>query len=134
MSRLLVIEDNRDNIELMAYLIRAYGHDPLLAEDGTAGLKLARDIAPDLILLDIQLPGMDGYETLNALRAQSSLGETPIVAVTASAMVGDRERILAAGFDGYIPKPIAPESFVAEVERFLPVEQRPSSESTGAAR
>ena len=116
---ILVIEDNDDNIALADYVLRAYGHMPLLARNGREGIAIARRERPDVILLDIRMPGMDGYEVAARLRREPGLDGTRIVAVTASAMVGDRERIAAAGFDGYIQKPIDPETFIPEVERFL---------------
>jgi CheY-like chemotaxis protein len=116
---ILVIEDNEDNIRLVDYVLRAYGYEPLLATDGAEGLRIALERRPDLILLDIRMPRMDGYEVAARLK-QARLEGTKVVAVTASAMVGDRERIAAAGFHGYIQKPIDPETFIAEVERFLP--------------
>ena len=119
-ARILVVEDHEDNMTLVAYLLRAHGFFPELAYTGEAGIALALEHLPELILLDILMPGMDGYEVATAVRAYTELAETRIVAVTASAMVGDRERIVAAGFDGYIQKPIDPERFIAEVKRFLP--------------
>jgi CheY-like chemotaxis protein len=116
---ILVIEDNEDNIRLLDYVLRAYGYEPLLATDSQEGLRIALDRRPDLILLDLRMPRMDGYEVAAHLR-RAGLEGTKVVAVTASAMVGDRERIAAAGFDGYIQKPIEPETFIADVERFLP--------------
>ncbi|MDX6679225.1 MAG: hypothetical protein QOH83_2641 [Solirubrobacteraceae bacterium] len=114
-----MIEDNEDNIRLVDYVLRAYGYEPLLATDGAEGLRIALERRPDLVLLDIRMPRMDGYEVAARLK-QARLEGTKVVAVTASAMVGDRERIAAAGFHGYIQKPIDPETFIAEVERFLP--------------
>jgi CheY-like chemotaxis protein len=116
---ILVIEDNEDNIRLVDYVLRAYGYEPLLATNGAEGLRIALERRPDLVLLDIRMPRMDGYEVAARLK-QARLEGTKVVAVTASAMVGDRERIAAAGFHGYIQKPIDPETFIAEVERFLP--------------
>jgi len=118
-ATILVIEDNQDNIRLVDYVLRAHGYEPLLATDGADGLRIALEREPDLILLDIRMPKMDGYEVAARLK-QAGLKGTKVVAVTASAMVGDRERISAAGFDGYIQKPIEPEAFMADVERFLP--------------
>jgi CheY-like chemotaxis protein len=118
-AAILVVEDNRDNMELMRYLLTAYGYTPMLARGGADAIRSARQRPPDLILMDLQMPEMDGHEASAAIRSEPGLGRCTIVAVTAFAMVGDRERILAAGFDGYISKPIAPESFVAEVERYL---------------
>jgi CheY-like chemotaxis protein len=90
------------------------------AETGPQGLELAAKLRPDLILLDIQLPGMDGHAVARAIKSDPQLKSIPVVAVTSYAMVGDREKCIAAGAEGYIEKPINPDSFVAEVERFLP--------------
>jgi CheY-like chemotaxis protein len=118
--RILVIEDNRENIELVEYLLTVYGYSPVLAMTGEEGLRIAAELKPDVILLDLRLPGIDGYDVAVAIRKLSGLEKTRIVAVTASAMVGDRERIVAAGFDGYIQKPIDPENFIGQIERWLP--------------
>jgi CheY-like chemotaxis protein len=121
-ASILVIEDNEDNMTLIDYVLRLGGYSPLLARTGGEGIRIAHEQRPDLILLDIRMPGMDGYEVAANLKSETSIGRTRIVAVTASAMVGDRERIAAAGFDGYIQKPIDPETFIDEVEKFLPEE------------
>jgi CheY-like chemotaxis protein len=121
-ARILVVEDNEDNMTLIAYLLRAHGFFPELAYSGADGIALALEQRPQLILLDILMPDMDGYEVARAIRDQAELADARIVAVTASAMVGDRERIAAAGFDGYIQKPIDPERFIGEVQRFLPAD------------
>jgi len=122
-ARILIIEDNPANLDLMTYLLSAFGHTPLGARDGEEGLAAAGREAPDLIVCDVQLPAMDGYEVARWLKSHPRLRTIPLVAVTALAMVGDRDKMLAAGFDGYIAKPIAPETFVREVEAFLQVEQ-----------
>lgn len=119
-ARILVVEDNQANIQLVDYVLRTRGYAPLLATTGEEGLRVAGETRPDLILLDLRLPGMDGYEVAGAIRRQDGCQDTRIVAVTASAMVGDRERIAEAGFDGYIQKPINPATFIADIERFLP--------------
>lgn len=119
MARILIIEDNPANVELMSFLLGAYGHTPLSAADGPRGVAAARSERPDLIACDVNLPGMDGFAVLAALKREPALAGVPILAVTALAMAGDREKVLAAGFDGYISKPIEPESFVAELEAFL---------------
>jgi two-component system cell cycle response regulator len=119
-ARILLIEDNPDNLELMSYLLEAYGHAVSMAEDGESGIEAARRERPDLIACDIHLPGVDGYEVARTLKALPELGGVPVVAVTALAMVGDREKILGAGFDGYITKPIEPSLVVTELDAFLP--------------
>ncbi len=116
---ILIIEDHVDNLELMSYLLRAFGYETAVATDGMTGLDMARMENLDLILCDIQLPGIDGLEVARRLKQDARLRPIPLVAITALAMVGDRERVLAAGFDGYIPKPINPEMFVSSVEAFL---------------
>ena len=118
-ARILLIEDNAQNRYLATFLLEQRGHTVLQAETGSEGLRMAAANTPDLILLDIQLPGMDGYEVARQLTGDARLSGIPIVAVTSYAMVGDRERCLAAGACGYIEKPINPESFVGEVESFL---------------
>lgn len=120
-ARILVIEDNPANLELMMYLLRAYRYEPLSATDGEKGLALARSARPDVIVCDIQLPSMDGFEVVRRLKSDPATRSMPVIAVTAFAMVGDRDRALAAGFDGYIGKPIVPETFVPQVEQFLEV-------------
>jgi len=118
-ARILIVEDHPANLELMRYLLAAYGHTVLVATDGPSGLAAAARTRPDLVLCDLQLPGYDGFELLRRLRADASIAALPVVAVTALAMVGDREKVRAAGFDGYMPKPIEPTTFVAEVESYL---------------
>ena len=119
----LLIEDNEQNRYLATFLLEKHGYAVVSASDGPAGIKLAKTLSPALILLDIQLPLMDGYAVARELRTHEALRQVPIVAVTSYAMVGDREKSLAAGCNGYIEKPINPESFVTEIERFLPPAQ-----------
>jgi CheY-like chemotaxis protein len=118
---ILLIEDNPQNRYLLTFLLEQRGYRILQAETGPEGMALAATARPDLILLDIQLPGMDGHAVAQALKNDPALRAIPIVAVTSYALVGDREKCLAAGAEGYIEKPIDPESFGAEVERFLPI-------------
>jgi two-component system cell cycle response regulator len=115
----LVIEDNPTNLQLVIYLLQAFGHDVSGAREGAEGIEMARHNKPELILLHIHMPKMDGYEVARRLREDLDCRKIPIVAVTALAMVGDREKLLASGFDGYISKPIEPESFSAKVQEFL---------------
>lgn len=117
---ILIIEDNEQNLYLLTFLLQAGGYQVIQANTGPAGIELAELVRPDLILLDIQLPGMDGYAVAHALRNSKNLADIPIVAVTSHAMVGDRERVLAAGCNGYIEKPINPDTFLGEIERYLP--------------
>ncbi|NBD95236.1 MAG: response regulator [Gammaproteobacteria bacterium] len=117
-GKILLIEDNEQNAYLVTYLLGARNWEVVSAPDGRAGLELADSQSPELILLDIQLPGMDGYEVARQLRARKHLEDTPIIAVTSYAMPGDRENCLAAGCSGYIEKPIDPETFADQVERF----------------
>jgi two-component system, cell cycle response regulator len=119
MARILIVEDNPANLELMRYLLQAFGHVVFAATDGEQGEASARHQTPDLVLCDLQLPGIDGFEVARRLKGNPELSSIPLLAVTAFAMVGDREKILAVGFDGYIPKPIDPETFVGQVEQFL---------------
>lgn len=125
--RILIIEDNPINQALLDYLLRAYGFTTSTATDGARGLALAAQQAPDLILCDIQMPGMDGLEFARRAKADPALRNTPLMAVTAYAMVGDRDRILAAGFDGYIAKPIDAEELLAAIQRLLTLEQPPTA-------
>lgn len=118
-ARIVLIEDNGPNLDLMSFLLRSFGHETIEAKSGEEGLQLILGEAPDLVLCDLDLPGMDGYQVIRRLRAEKGLDRTPAVAVTAYAMVGDREQALRAGFDGYIPKPIVPETFVQQVEGFV---------------
>jgi two-component system cell cycle response regulator DivK len=115
---ILLIEDNEQNRYLATFLLEQHGYEVVVATDGPQGIRIAQTVVPDLILLDIQLPGMDGYAVARALRGIQPLQQTPIVAVTSYAMVGDREKCLAAGCSGYIEKPINPETFIAEVASY----------------
>jgi two-component system cell cycle response regulator len=117
--RVLIVEDNADNLKLMSYLLGSFGHQVLTARDGEEALAIASREALDLMICDIQLPGLDGYEVARRLKEDPARASIPLVAVTALAMVGDRERVLAAGFDGYVPKPIVPRTFVGQIEVYL---------------
>ena len=117
--RILIIEDNPANMELMEYLLRASGFEVIAEHDGPGGIEAARRLPPDLIVCDVHLPKMDGFEIVRQLKAAPALEKVPIVAVTALAMVGERERLLAAGFDAYIGKPIDPETFAADLEALI---------------
>lgn len=119
MARILVVEDDPNNLELITYLLKAFGHETREAHDGEQALEVAQRERPDLVLMDIQMPVMDGYEAVRHLKNDSVFEATPILAITALAMVGDRSRILQAGFDGYVSKPIDPESFVQQLDPYL---------------
>ena len=117
---ILVIEDNEQNLYLMRFLLEKHGFRVADARSGQQGLDLAERLLPDLILLDIQLPGMDGYSVARELRKQEGQRRTPIIAVTSYAMVGDREKALSSGATDYIEKPINPDTFVAQISKHLP--------------
>lgn len=119
MDSILIIEDNEQNLYLVRFLLEKKGYRVHAARDGKEGIGRAAEIRPDLILLDIQLPGMDGYAVARHLRENPDLARVPIVAVTSYAMVGDREKAVAAGCTGYMEKPIDPDTFLQEVERHL---------------
>ena len=119
MARILVIEDNPTNLQLVVYLLEAFGHEVKQAMEGAQGIELARREKPELILLDIYMPKMDGYEVARRLRADPECEHLRVIAVTALAMVGDREKLLASGFDRYMSKPIDPETFTAKVQSYL---------------
>ncbi len=114
---ILIIEDNEQNLYLETFMLEKNGYTVHAERDGRKGLARAVDIKPDLILLDIQLPGMDGYSVARAIKAERDLARIPIVAVTSYAMPGDREKAIEAGCTGYIEKPIDPESFIGEIGR-----------------
>lgn len=118
-ARILVIEDNPTNLELITYLLNAFGHTTIAARDGEEGVEAALRTKPDLVLCDIALPKLDGYGVAQQLRAASTVNGVPLIAVTASAIVGDRDTVVASGYDGYISKPITPETVVPEVEAYL---------------
>jgi len=115
----LVIEDNENNMYLISFLLKNNGHKVFQAYDGKDGVGLAKTVEPDLILLDIQLPKMNGYEVAAALRKDETLAGVPIVAITSYAMSGDKEKALSAGCTGYIKKPINPDTFLEEIESYL---------------
>lgn len=119
-AHLLLIEDNEQNRYLATFLLELHGYKVVHAPDGPRGIELAQASIPHLILLDIQLPGMDGYAVARALRGIEALKAVPIIAVTSYAMAGDREKFLASGCSGYIEKPINPETFASEVALCLP--------------
>lgn len=118
-ARILVVDDNPANLDLILYLLLAFGHEAEGAVDGLAALEAARSGDFALVLTDILMPGIDGYELVQRLKNDARLASVPVVAVTALAMQSDRERIESAGFDGYIVKPIEPQAFVSQIEAYL---------------
>ncbi len=119
MKKILVIEDNETNLYLMRTILQKLGHQVIKAQDGFIGVELAVAERPDLILMDIQLPGLDGYGATKKIRANEETKDIPIIAITSYAMVGDREKILTAGCTAYIEKPIEPKSFIEELDKYI---------------
>ena len=119
MANVLIVEDNADNLKLATFLLQSAGHTVISASNAEAGLALARSDHPDIILMDIQLPGMDGLQATALLKADGATRAIPVIALTALAMKGDEERIRAAGCDGYIGKPMRYKEFLAAVTAHL---------------
>ncbi|GGI46067.1 CheY-like chemotaxis protein [Agromyces flavus] len=117
--RILVVEDNPLNLKLVRDVLTAFGYDIVEAQTGEDGVRLAGECGPDLVLMDLQLPGIDGYEALRRIRQDARVDGVPVVAVTAFAMREDRERTAAAGFDGYLSKPISVRDLPSQVDAFL---------------
>ncbi len=117
--RILIIEDHETNLELTVYLLQEFGYTPLTARDGEEGFAAIQRERPDLVFCDIQLPKLDGLELVRRVKADPELRSIPMVALTALAMVGDREKTLEAGFDSYLSKPISPQAFVQHIEIYL---------------
>lgn len=126
-AKILVIEDHPENQKLMVYLLKWHGHQLFTAATGEEGLEIALREAMDLIVCDIHLPGIDGYEVAGRLKANPQWHKVPLIAVTSLAMVGDRDKVLRNGFEGYLSKPITPQTFAQQIEAFLPhSESRPT--------
>jgi len=119
MSTILIVEDNEKNMKLVRDILRHHGHATVEAQSGEEGVRLAIAAPPDLVLMDIQLPGMNGIEALGVLRADPATASIPVIAVTASVMQQDRKLITAAGFDGYIGKPINLKEFLTAVREMI---------------
>jgi two-component system, cell cycle response regulator DivK len=119
MKTVLILEDNEQNAYLARFILEKHGCQVVVAHDGPSGIEMANQIKPSLVLLDIQLPGMDGYEVARRMRLHENLNKMPIVAVTSYAMVGDRERVMEAGCTGYLEKPINPDTFMRDIFTFL---------------
>ena len=119
MKRILVVEDNEKNMYLIGFILRNNSYEVIEAHTGEEGVELAKKEKPDLVLMDIQLPGIDGLETTRRIRESEVDSETPIVALTSYAMTGDKEKALNAGCTGYLEKPINPETFMTDIEKYL---------------
>ena len=119
MSLVLIVEDNEKNMKLVRDILQAKGYETVEAGTAEEGIKLALERVPDLVLMDIQLPGMNGMEALKVLRADAATAHVPVVAITASVMTQDRQQIMDTGFDGFIEKPIDLRAFLATVQAAL---------------
>jgi len=119
LSRILVVEDNADNLTLMCDILLSLGYETLVARNGLEGVAMALSEKPDLILMDLSMPQMDGWTATQHIKADSTMTKTPIIALTAHAMIGDRERALAAGCDDYITKPINLRDFAAAIRKYV---------------
>jgi CheY-like chemotaxis protein len=133
-ATVLLIEDNLHDRSLVAFLLEAFGHTPIVASNGEQGLELLRTEDPDLVLMDILMPGMDGHDTLHAIRADPVLAEKRVVALTILSSPGQREALLAEGFDGYIPKPLLPEEFADRLDEHVPAKRRSTRTVPGGGR
>ncbi|MBU1099190.1 MAG: response regulator [Bacteroidetes bacterium] len=121
-TKVLIIEDNEQNMYMLSYLLESENYEVIQAYSGPEGIDMAKNIKPDIILLDIQLPEMDGYAVAQKLREAEKLKEIPIIAVTSYAMPGDKDKAIESGATGYIEKPINPDTFISEMKSFLPTE------------
>ena len=119
MKRILVIEDNETNMYLIGFILRKNGYEVIEARSGEEGVELTIKDKPDLVIMDIQLPGIDGLEATKRIRESEADGEIPIIALTSYAMAGDKEKALKAGCTGYIEKPINPDTFIGEIKKYL---------------
>jgi two-component system, cell cycle response regulator DivK len=124
MGKILIIEDNEQNMYMLTYLLESNNYEVIQTFNGNDGINITHKVIPDAILLDIQLPEMDGYTVARKLRENVGLQNTPIIAVTSYAMTGDREKILAAGADGYLEKPIDPDLFISQMEFIISDKKR----------
>jgi two-component system cell cycle response regulator DivK len=118
-KRVLVIEDNEDNMKLITFILEHNSYSTICGENGKKGIELALKEKPDFIILDIQLPDMDGLEVLRVIRGSESNGQIPIIAMTSYAMSGDRKRLLGSGCNGYIEKPIDPGIVIKQIEKII---------------
>jgi CheY-like chemotaxis protein len=118
-QKILIIEDNEQNMYMLTYLLESNNYEVFQSFSGTEGIALAKKTQPDVILLDIQLPEMDGYAVARELRKNKELTGIPIIAVTSYAMTGDKEKAFEAGATGYIEKPIDPDTFISQMQGFI---------------
>jgi len=130
-QRILLVEDNEDNRTIYSTVLRYLGYEVIEAEDGLQAVALARSEHPELILMDISIPGIDGWEATRVLRQDAATRDLPIVALTAHALADDRERASKAGFTSYLAKPIEPNAVVAEVRRLIGGAGEPRTSSRG---
>ena len=121
-KRILVVEDTEDNRQIMRDLLSSAGYDLVEAQDGAEGVAMAKSQRPDLILMDIQLPVLDGYEATRRIKADPALSHIPVIAVTSYALSGDEAKTRAAGCDGYVAKPFSPRQLLQKVREYLPTE------------
>ena len=119
MSKVLIVEDNENNMELISFIIEASGNETIQAVNGLTGVEMALNEKPDYVILDIQLPDIDGLEVLKRIRANENGTSVPIIAMTSYAMAGDKERMISAGCNGYIEKPIDPERVISQIQKIL---------------
>jgi CheY-like chemotaxis protein len=129
-ARILIVEDNAANLELVRYLLAFSGYTVMQARDGVQGVEIAMKERPDLIICDLQMPLLDGYQVLARLRENPIGAKFAVVAVTAFSMPNDRQMVMTAGFDGYLSKPIEPEKFVEQIEAYLPARLRAPPRTT----
>jgi two-component system cell cycle response regulator DivK len=121
--RVLLVEDDPQNLYLIEFLLREAGFDVVVARDGEEALDMIVSTRPDLVITDISMPKLDGYELARRIKDSPETGSIPVIAVTAYSMKGDSEKIMQVGCDGYIPKPIDADTFVETVRRYLPPEE-----------
>jgi two-component system cell cycle response regulator DivK len=134
MKKILVVDDNDTNLYLIRFILEKGGHEVIEARDGLEGVKLALEEEPDLVIMDIQLPGIDGHEATRRIRGQASDKDLPIIALTSFAMPVDKELAIAAGCNSYLTKPIDVQTFIAEVNRYLAEMQDKEIKSKTAKR
>ena len=134
MKKILVVDDNDTNLYLIRFILQKGGHEVIEARDGLEGVKLALEEKPDLVIMDIQLPGIDGHEATRRIRGKENEEDLPIIALTSFAMPVDKEMALAAGCNSYLTKPIDVQTFIAEVDRYLAALQNREVESEVAKK